>query len=279
MKKLIFTIAVTAAFTLNAQVKAPQPSPASTLKQTVGLSEVTVEYSRPSAKERKVFGNLVAYDKLWRTGANGSTDITFSSDANFGGTDVKAGKYAVYTIPAQGEWEVILYRDTEQWGVPQNLEESQIAVRCKAKAEKVSPFVETFTIGFDKLRSNGADMVISWENTAVKVPITVDSRKDVLASIAKTMNGPSANDYYQAASYYYEEKMELDKALQWSQKAAELRPDAFWMMKLQSEIYAAKGDYKNAVAVARKSMEAAKKADNQDYVKMNEDNITKWSKK
>lgn len=279
MKKAIFSLALTAAFTLNAQVKAPQPSPSSTLKQTVGLSEITVEYSRPSAKERKVFGELVPFDKLWRTGANGSTDITFSSDANFGGTEIKAGKYSLYTIPSQGEWEVILYKDTEQWGAPEKLEDSQIAVRCKAKAEKASPFVDTFTIGFDKLRNNGADLVISWEDTAVKVPLTVDSRKDVLASIEKTMNGPSANDYYQAASYYYDEKMELDKALKWSQKAAELRPEAFWMMKLQSEIYAAKGDYKNAVATAQKSLEGAKKAGNQDYVKINQDNINKWNKK
>lgn len=279
MKKVFFSLTFSAAFMLNAQVTAPQPSPAASVKQTVGLSEITVDYSRPSAKERKIFGGLVPFNQVWRTGANGSTDITFSSDVNFGGTDVKAGKYALYTIPSTNEWEVILYRDTEQWGAPKKLDDNQIAVRCKVKPESVQPAVETFSIGFDGLHNGGTDLVIAWENTAVKVPVTVDSKKEVLASIEKTMNGPSANDFHQAASYYLDEKMDLDKALLWSQKAAEMRPEAFWMMKLQSEIYAAKGDYKNAIQAAKKSLEAAQKAGNSDYIKMNQDNIAAWSKK
>lgn len=278
MKRILFSLAFSAAFMLNAQVTAPQASPESTVKQVVGLSEITVDYSRPSTKDRKIFGDLVPLNQLWRTGANGSTDITFSSDVSFGGVDVKAGKYALYTIPTAGDWEVILYRDTEQWGSPEKLDDKQVAARTKVKSQQVSPKIETFTIGFDAIHSAGADLMIGWENTVVKVPLKVDSKKQVLASIEKTMNGPSANDYHQAANYYFEEKMDLDQALEWSKKATDLRPDSFWMMKLQSEIYAAKGDYKNAVSTANKSIEAAKKAGNDGYVKMNEENIKKWNK-
>ncbi|MDO5655533.1 MAG: DUF2911 domain-containing protein [Flavobacteriaceae bacterium] len=280
MKKILFFIGLAASVTMmDAQVKAPQPSPAATVKQNVGLSEITVEYSRPSAKNRSIFGDLVPYNQLWRTGANSATSISFNSEVNFGGKTVPAGTYALYSIPKANEWEIILYKDTKVWGAPKTLDENQIATKSVQKSVKISPAVESFQITFDDLRNNGANLVISWENTMVKVPITVDSKKEVLASIEKTMNGPSANDYYQAASYYLDEKMELDKALEWSKKAIQMRPDAFWMTKQQSEIYAEKGDFKNAISSAKNSLEVAKKAGNEDYVKMNEENIKKWSKK
>ena len=279
MKKLIYTLAFLGLFQLsNAQVKAPQPSPAAQLKQTVGLTEITVDYSRPSAKERKVFGDLVPYNQVWRTGANGSTDISFDTDVVFGGTAVKAGKYALYTVPGEKDWDVILYTDSELWGSPEKLEESLIAVRFKVQSEKTGQFVESLNISFDDLRNNSAHLQIAWENTIIEIPITVDSKKDVLASIDKTLSGPSANDYHQAASYYLSENMDLDKALSWSEKAVQMRPEAFWMIKLQSEIYAAKGDFANAIATAKKSQDLAQKAGNDGYVKMNAANIEKWSK-
>lgn len=136
MKRILLSAFIVAFALGNAQVKTPQSSPSATVKQAIGLSEVTVEYSRPSAKERKVFGNLVPMNQVWRTGANGSTDITFSSEVDFGGVKVPAGKYALYTIPSADSWEVILYKDTEQWGAPKELKNDQIVAKTKAKSEK-----------------------------------------------------------------------------------------------------------------------------------------------
>lgn len=281
MKKIITTLVLAGAIALvNAQVKAPQPSPASTVKQTIGLSEVTVEYSRPSAKERKIFGNLVPMNKVWRTGANGSTDITFAADALFGGKNVPAGKYALYSVPSDSDWEIILYSNTEEWGAPTELKKEMIIASTKAKAEKNPVHVETFTIGFQDVKSDQANLAISWENTMVKVPIVMDSKKEVLASITRTLASKEAkgSDYHQAAAYYFETGMDLKKALEYTKKANQLQPDTFYMLKLQSEIEAASGMKKEAVATANKSMELAKKASNADYVKMNMDNISKWSK-
>ena len=281
MKKYILALALAGAVVIaNAQVKAPQPSPSATVKQSIGLSEVMVEYSRPSANDRKVFGNLVPINTVWRTGANGSTDITFKNDATFNGINIPAGKYALYTIPSASDWEVILYKDTEQWGAPKELKADEIVAKTKVKAEKNPLFVETFSIGFNDLKTDKANLILSWENTMVKVPIVMDSKQQVLESIKITLASKEAkaSDYNQAASYYLQEKMDLKKALEYSTKANEMQPDVFYMLKLKSEIEAANGLKKEAIATAKKSMELAKKASNDDYVKINMDNISKWSK-
>ncbi len=282
MKKSILTLLLIGAVAIaNAQVKAPQPSPSAIVVQVIGLSEVSVEYSRPSANNRKVFGNLVPMNQVWRTGANGSTDITFSGDLSFNGIMVPAGKYALYTIPSNNDWEVILYKDTEQWGAPKELKNDQIAARTKVKAMTSQMSQETFTIGFSDLKTDKADLTISWENTIVKVPIVMDSKKQVLESIKTTLGSENAkgSDYNQAASYYFQEGMDLKKALEYSEKANAMLPDTFYMLKLQAEIEAANGMHKKAIATANRSMELAKKEGNGDYVKMNADNIAKWSKK
>lgn len=281
MKKILLSLILAGTVTFGtAQVKAPQSSPSSTVKQTIGLSEVTVEYSRPSAKERKIFGNLVPMGQLWRTGANGSTDITFANDVNFNGVHVPAGKYALYTIPG-ADWEIILYKDTEQWGAPKELKEDMIAARTKVKGQNSQVYNETFQIGFQDLKTDKANLTLSWENTMVKVPLVMDSSKEVLASIKTTLDskGAKGSDYHQAASYYYEQGMDMKKALKYSKTANKMMPDTFYMLKLQSEIEAASGKKKDAIATAKKSMELAKKANNDDYVKINTDNIAKWNKK
>lgn len=280
MKKSILSLLFLGAVAMgNAQVKTPQASPAATVMQTIGLSEVTVEYSRPSANSRKVFGNLVPMNQVWRTGANGSTDITFKNDATFNGIAVPAGKYALYTIPSLNEWEVILYKDTEQWGAPKELKADQIAARTKVKAEKSSTMFETFNIGFDDLKTDKANLVMNWENTMVKVPIFMDSRKEVLESIKTTLKkkDAKAGDYHQAANYYLQEGIDLRKALEYTKKANALQPDTYYMLKLKAEIEAANGMKKVAIATANQSLALAKKEGNEDYVKINTDNIEKWS--
>lgn len=282
MKKNFLSLFLVGAFAIGyAQVKTPQPSPSATVKQTIGLSEVSVEYSRPSANERKVFGNLVPMNQVWRTGANGSTDITFANEASFNGIKVLAGKYALYTIPSANEWEIVLYKDTEQWGAPKELKAEEIVAKTKVKAEKNPLFVETFSIGFNDLKTDRANLILSWENTMVKVPIVMDSKKEVLESINTTLGKKEAkaSDYNQAAGYYFQEKMDLRKALEYSTKANEMQPDIFYMLKLKAEIQAANGMKKEAIETAKKSMDLAKKASNDDYVKMNADNIAKWNKK
>lgn len=281
MKRIALSLFLVGALAFgNAQVKTPQPSPASTVKQTIGLGEVTVEYSRPSAKERKVFGNLVPMNQLWRTGANGSTDITFSSEVDFGGVKVPAGKYALYSIPSAESWEVILYKDTEQWGAPKELKSDLIVAKAKGKVENNPLFVESFSIGFNDFKMDKANLIISWENTLVKVPIFINSKKEVLESINKTLSSKDAkgSDYFQAAAYYLESGADLKKSLEYVRKANQLQPDVFYMLKLQSEVEAANGLKKEAIATAKKSLELSTKASNGDYVKMNNDNIAKWSK-
>ncbi|MDN3606542.1 DUF2911 domain-containing protein [Kaistella yonginensis] len=281
MKKILLSLILVGTLTLaNAQVKAPQPSPSATVKQTIGLSEVTVEYSRPSAKNRKVFGNLVPMNQVWRTGANGSSDITFANETLFGGVKVPAGKYALYSIPSQNDWELILYKDTEQWGAPKELKEDLVVAKVKVKTEKNPMFQETFQIGFQDLKNDKANLILTWENTLVKVPIFIDSQKEVLESINTTLASKTAkgSDYHQAANYYFENGMDLKKALEYIRKANQLQPDLYYMLKLQAEIEAANGLKKEAIATAKKSLELSKKANSDDYVKINNDNIAKWSK-
>ena len=280
-KNLLALLLVGAVAMVRAQVKTPQPSPVASVKQAIGLSEVVVEYSRPSANDRKVFGNLVPMNQLWRTGANGSTDITFGQEAQFNGVKVPAGKYALYTMPSGGEWEVVLYKDTDQWGAPKQLDDKLIVAKTKVKALKNPLFVETFSIDFNDLKTDQANLIMSWENTMVKVPIVMDSKKQVLESINSTLSTKEAkaSDYHQAASYYLQEKMDLKKALEYATKANEMQPDVFYMLKLKSEIEAANGMKKEAIATAAQSLALAKKAGNDDYVKMNMDNMSKWSKK
>ena len=281
MKKSILSLLFAGVVAMgNAQVKTPQPSPAAMVKQTIGLSEVTVEYSRPSGNGRKVFGNLVPMNKLWRTGANGSTDITFSNESSFNGIKIPAGKYALYSVPSGKEWEVILYKDTEQWGAPKELKVDLVVARTKVKVEKSARLVESFSIAFENLKTDKANLVLSWEKTMVKVPIFMDSRKEVLESIDKTLGSKEvkASDYHQAAGYYLQEKIDLKKALEYSSKANTLQPDTYYMLKLKSEIEAANGMKKVAIATATQSLALAEKEGNADYVKINRDNIAKWGK-
>ena len=178
MKKIGF-LSLFALLTLgvNAQMQTPQPSPSSELEQMVGLTEVEVEYSRPSMRGRAIFGDLVPYDQLWRTGANKNTTISFGDDVKIGGKDVKAGSYAVFTKPGEAVWEVIFYSDTENWGTPQNWDATKVAATVKTEVLKMPMKVETFTITIDDLTNNGAMLGILWEDVYVGVPFEVPTEE------------------------------------------------------------------------------------------------------
>lgn len=277
MKQAIFYLAVVCmSFGAFAQIETPAPSPEQEIEQTVGLTDVKVMYSRPSVKGRTIFGDLVPFDKVWRTGANKNTTIEFSDDVMIGGSEVKAGEYAIYTKPGASNWEVYFYTDTNNWGLPATWDESKIAAKVTAKTYALPMTVETFTISFDDLAMDGANLGMMWDKTYVAVPFKVMTDKKVTASIDRVMNGPSANDYYAAAVYYLETDGDINKAKTWIDKAVSMRDDAFWFKRQQSLIYAKAGDTKGAIKAAKASMEQAQKAGNMDYVALNKKSLKEW---
>ena len=246
--------------------------------QTVGLTDVTVEYSRPSAKGRAIFAadGLVPYGKVWRTGANQVTKVSFSDAVKVDGKDVPAGDYAVLTKPAADQWEVMFFSyEGGNWG---SYVEKTPALTVTTKPMMSDMSTESFLVFFDKLTNTGAHMKMAWENTVVAVPIEVNVDERVMADINRMMAGPSANDYYAAASYLHDSGKEMDKALEYVNKATEMNDSAYWMMRRKSLILADMGKKQEAIAAAKQSLELAKKADNQDYVRMNEKSIKEWMK-
>ncbi|EKT4500572.1 DUF2911 domain-containing protein [Flavobacterium psychrophilum] len=279
-KIIVALIFMIASYTIEAQVKLPQMSPKSTLIQTVGLTDIDIEYHRPSAKGRVVFGVLVPFDKVWRTGANENTTITFTDDVVINGSPLKQGKYAIYTIPKPDIWEVIFYSDTNNWGNPEVWDESKIVLKVNAKPEILGRNVETFTIGINNTDSNFANLEISWEKTIVPLKIEVPTQKLTMSSIDKTLSGPSAADYYSSAQYFFQSNGDLNKALSYVNKAYDLNDKKpYWYTRLKSQIQAKLGDKKGAIETAKSSLAGAQAAKNEDYVKMNQDSIADWSKK
>ena len=281
MKNLILSLLFFSAFCMGslAQIQTPAASPDQTLTQNVGLSSVSVQYSRPAMRGRTIFGDLVPMDKLWRTGANKNTLITFNSDASVGGSAIKAGTYSIYSIPSMDEWTIYFYTDTENWGLPENWDESKVAAVYKVTAQRLEEAVESLTISIDEVTDSGADLTLKWENTAVSIPFSFDTESAVMASIDRTMNGPTDRDYYQAAVYFLNADKDINKAKTWIDKAITMRKSpAYWYYRQQSLIYAKAGDKKGAINAAEQSLDLALKAGNQDYVAMNKKSIAEWSK-
>lgn len=278
MKKLLsFAIIFCIAFSVNAQIQAPQPSPTGKIEQVVGLTDVSIEYSRPGMRDRTIFGDLVPYGEIWRTGANANTKITFSDDVKINGKELKKGSYSIYTIPSENSWEVMFYTATDNWGVPQNWDESKVALKATAETMEMPMTMETFTIVIDDLKNNSASLNFIWENTIAMLKMEVPTETKAMASIEKVMNGPTANDYFAAGSYYHEAGKDLEKAYKWVSKATEMAGDeAFWMLRRKSLIEAEMGKKQEAIATAKKSLASAEKANNADYVKMNKESIKEW---
>jgi len=281
MKKLTLLVSVLfVSMTAFAQLQTPAPSPAASLTQTVGLTEVSVEYSRPAMRGRTIFGDLVPYGKIWRTGANARTKVTFSDDVKIGDTDVKAGTYAIFTIPQANQWEVILYTEYQGGGAPAELDESKVAARVVTQVFPIEMDIQTFTISIDDITSGSAVIGIMWEKTYVGLKFEVPTEEKVSAAIDRVMNGPGFGDYYAAASYYFAEGKDANKAKEWIDKAMGMNDKPrFWQLRQQSLIYAAAGDKKGAIELAKKSLAAAEEAGNADYVKMNKDSLAEWGAK
>lgn len=264
----------------NAQITAPAPSPAAKVEQRIGLTDISVEYSRPSKKGRVVFGDVVPYNEIWRTGANAATKITFSDDVTFGGAEVKKGSYAMLTKPGEKTWSIMLYpHNSTNWGSYTESDVQPITITTESVHMPKETDVESFMIGFDNLNNHGGMMYLLWERTFVPVDIKVNTDKAVEASISKVMGGPSAGDYFAAASYYYTEKKDLNKALEWINLSISKGNEKYWVLRTKSLIQAELGDTKGAIETASKSLEMAKKDDDAAYIKMNEASIAEWKKK
>lgn len=283
MRAIIFTLLL---FTVNlsfSQINTPRVSPASEVEQMVGLTEIEIEYSRPSMRGREVFGNLVPFGKVWRTGADNSTKISFDTDVIISGKTIQSGTYSIFSIPNKESWEIIFYSDVELWGVPRDWSENKIVFSSMFDVKKLkkSNTVETFTISFNDLTNNDVNMSISWENTSVDIKIEVPTRSMVESDINKVLSdNPKSSDYYAAAVFYRQENINLDKALEWMNKAIEMNESPrFWQYRQQSLIMAANDKFAEAVDAAKKSLNLAIEADNQDYIKMNRESIAEWSKK
>jgi len=281
MKNILIAFAIIIAnFTIEAQVKTPQSSPKALINQTVGLTDVEINYSRPSARGRAVFGNLVPFGKVWRTGANENTTVSFSDDVVIDGKTLKKGKYALYTIPKIESWDIIFYSTTDNWGNPAEWNEANVALKTTVKPETLTKKVETFTLGISGLDNNFGFLEIYWENSYAAVKFEVPTQKTAMANIEKALAGPTAGDYFSAAQFLYQSNGDVAKALVYVNKALDMSAEKpFWYTRQKSLIQAKLGDKKGAIETAKLSLAAAEIAKNQDYVKMNKDSITEWSKK
>lgn len=270
MKKILLAlVAVASIMTAQAQgIKTPAPSPTQTIKQDFALSSIEVNYSRPNMKGRTVFGDLAPYGKLWRTGANAATKVTFGEDVTVGGVAVKAGTYVLYTVPNKDEWEVIFNKGLGNWGIDGYKKEEDVA-RFKVKPVALTSSVETFTIQLGNVTPATADIQVSWEKTQINIPVVADIDAKISKSIETAMNVDN-RPYFQAASYYFEAGKDLKQALAWTNKAIENSPKAFWMVHLKAKILAKMGDKTAAVTAANQSIVLAKEAKNDDYVALNE---------
>ena len=281
MKKHLLVAALIALSTgINAQIAAPKASPQGKIEQKIGVTDVKVEYYRPMKNNRAVFGEVVPFNEIWRTGANENTKFTCSDALVFGTDTLRAGTYALFTKPAASNWEIYFYTETSNWGLPETWDASKVALKTTVPTIALNDVVEVFTMNLDPVTNKMGQLSISWDKTRVTVPFAVPTTQKVLASIEKTMTGPSANDYHAAAEFYYKEKKDLQKAREWATKAVEMRgEDAYWMLRVKALIEAELGDYKAAIETAKKSLLAAEKGENKAYVAMNKASIEEWSKK
>lgn len=267
---LVLVMALSLSLPLQAQIDVPAASPTATLTQAFGLGEIKIVYSRPGAKGRTIMGELVPYGQVWRTGANNRTRISFSMDVNLNGKALKAGEYALLTIPGEETWTVIVSSDVS--GSPMQNDAATEVARFEAKATELPMSIETFTIQIGNIRNDAAEIWLMWENTLVAFEVTTDVDSKVMASIEKVMAGPSAQDYYNAAGYYYGNDKDMDQARKWIDLAIEGgMADFYWVQTLKARIHKKLGDKAGMTATAKKALELAEKAGNMDYVKINKD--------
>lgn len=269
MKKILFSLAgALAMLTTVAQLNTPQPSPTQTIKQNFGLSSIELSYSRPVMKGRKIFGDLVPFGAIWRTGANQATTLTFGDDVTIGGTKIKAGKYGLVSIPEKKSWILIITKQLDVTS-PSAYKQDQDVVRVQANVMGMDASMESFTMQFANVKPSSCELHIMWDKTAVSLPISTDVDEKVMKQIDQLMNKDN-RPYFNAAMYYMDNGKDLNQALAWFDKAVEANATAFWIHHQRANCLAKLGKKEEAKMAAEKSKELAAAAKNDDYVKLNE---------
>lgn len=269
MKKIIFSAIAACGFMIaGAQLKTPAPSPTQTIKQDFGLSSVELSYSRPAMKGRKIFGDLVPFGNVWRTGANNATTLTFGDEVTIGGTKIPAGKYGLLSIPDKKSWTLIITKQTDVTS-PAAYKPEMDVVRVTSDVSKMKSAAESFTMQFANIKPASCDLHIMWDKSTVVLPISTEVDSKIMANIEKAMKGEKP-PYYQAAVYYMENGKDLNQSLDWFNKAVEAQPNAFWIQHQWANCLAKLGKVSEAKAAAQKSKELAIEAKNNDYVALND---------
>ncbi len=251
----------------------PAASPAGSVSQRVGLTDIKIDYNRPGAKGRVIFGGLVPFGHVWRTGANTATKISFSTPVKLNGTEIPAGTYELFTIPDQNEWTVIIHKNMSQWGAYAYDAKNDVA-RIKSTPVALATPLETLDISLNDLRDESATLNISWEKVRVPVALTVDAKSTLVPQIEAVMaSGGEKLPYFDAAMYYFENNIDLKKAVAWMDAGIAANPGAFYMVYRKALILEKMGDKAGAIATAQQSLEAARKqsgAIRDEYVSLNE---------
>jgi hypothetical protein len=277
MKKyFVGTIAICFFFISHAQLKTPAPSPPQTIKQDFGLASIELSYSRPGVKGRKIFGDLVPFGKVWRTGANSATTLTFGDDVTIGGTKIPAGKYGLLTIPDKASWTIIITKQTDVTNPAAYKQESDV-VRLSANVMPLQESTESFTMQFVNVKSTSCELKMVWDKSAVSFPIATEIDSKIMASIQESMKSAKP-EYFQAAMYYMDNGKDLNQALDWFTKGADAEPDAYWIQHQRANCLAKLGRKEEAKKAAEKSKALASTAKNDDYVKLNEKLLAQLNK-
>ena len=286
MKKVFQKISLLGVFVLaisqlQAQIKTPSPSPLGIIQQKVGLADVEIQYSRPGVKDRVIFGGLLQYGEIWRTGANAATRISFSDDVELAGQKVAAGEYAIYTIPGKDEWAFILYSDLSLGGNVDNYKAENEVLNLKVKPENLPMKIETLTFDIGHIRNSSALISLMWENTKLTISLEADYDSKVMAQIDDLMENPLSEAhgiYAGAANYYFNEDKDLNKALEWMNAALDINSDAFWNIHTKAKIQAGLKNYEGAIQTAELSLKKAEANEGGDfgYIQLNTDAIAEW---
>lgn len=253
---LLSLIIVTSSF---AQLKSPNASPRSNISQIIGLVSVNLDYSRPSKKSREIFGGLVPYNKIWRTGANNPTTISFSDYVKINNQLISAGEYHLYSVPTESTLDLVIYEKTDAWGSLPTFDKSKVVARVSSDFIDLPNTVETFTISFENISNNGSTLNIMWDNKLAIYNIDALTKDKMINNINNVMNNnPSSNDYSRAAMYYFEEDINIEKAMEWINKAYKDSDNLrYWHLRYKALIYEKAGKLNKALEYAESGYKRA----------------------
>lgn len=269
LRLIVFALATFNCLNIKAQtLPIPPPSPKQTITQQFATATIDVEYSRPSVKGRKAFGDVVSYGKVWRTGANSATTINFGDDFFVNGVKVAKGKYGLLSIPGESEWTIIITKDLSVTDASDYKQENDV-VRVSARPNSLCYTVETFTIDINNVKPTETDVFLRWDRTEVSFKVKAEIDEKIMTAIDKEL-ATDKRPFHQSANYYLENGKDLNKALAWENKAIEARPNAYWMIHTKAKIQYKLKDYNGAIATAEQSIVKAKEEQDDSYVKMNE---------